>query len=144
MYDQGDSGGNARSGNGLKKIVPGICLLLLLGVACGGGFTVFVADLLKSSDAYVGALERARADARVVGALGVPVVEGFMPSGNISVSGGSGNADLAIGVSGPKGAGTLYVVATKSGGQWSYRTLALNVEGGSRIDLLLEEQVEED
>ena len=58
-------------------------------------------------------------------------------SGKTNVNGASGEADLAIPVSGPKGKGTLYVVAAKSAGRWSYTTLVVEVaKTGGRIDLL--------
>ena len=40
-------------------------------------------------------------------------------------------------ISGPKGKGTIYVVAKKSAGEWSYSRMEVEVEGQpGRIDLL--------
>ena len=72
-----------------------------------------------------------------VEALGAPIEEGLLVMGNINLSGSSGEADLTIPLSGPKGNGTLYVVARKSAGQWTFSQLVLVVsESGDRIDLL--------
>jgi Cytochrome oxidase complex assembly protein 1 len=39
------------------------------------------------------------------------------PSGKTNVTGLSGEAELAISISGRKGKGTIYVIATKSAGE---------------------------
>ncbi len=58
-------------------------------------------------------------------------------SGNINVSGPSGQADLSIPISGPDGKATIYAVATKSAGQWTFSTLVVEINGTmQRIDLL--------
>jgi hypothetical protein len=117
------------------------CLAVL--ILCGGGFAgllAVVSGAIKSSGAYQGAMTQARASAAVTAALGTPIEEGFMPTGNVQVQNDSGNANLIISISGPKGAGTVHAVATKSGGQWSYSTLTVEVEGGESLDLLSAQQ----
>jgi hypothetical protein len=58
-------------------------------------------------------------------------------SGSFEETGPSGQASFAIPVSGPKGAGTIYVEAKKSAGQWHYEVMAVQLDGsGNRIDLL--------
>jgi Cytochrome oxidase complex assembly protein 1 len=53
------------------------------------------------------------------------------------VNGASGESNLAIPISGPKGKGTVYVSAIKSLGQWSYSGLVVEVaQTRERIDLL--------
>jgi hypothetical protein len=76
---------------GLLAIFTGLAALIV----------TVVFGMLKSSDAYQGALARARADPAVVMALGSPIEEGWFVMGNINISGSSGEADLAIPVSGP-------------------------------------------
>src|ERR1700681_1981979 len=51
---------------------------------------------MKSSDAYKTALSKAKADPRVVNALGSPITDGFFVWGKTNVSGSSGYADLTI------------------------------------------------
>ncbi len=52
------------------------------------------------------------------------------------MDGASGQADIAIPISGPKGKATIYAVATKSGGKWTYSKLTVQVVGGGdEIDL---------
>jgi len=93
--------------------------------------------MIKSSDAYQQALQQAQRNPAVVAALGEPVEEGWLVMGNISVNGPSGEASLQIPISGPKGEGDVYVEATKSAGQWNYKTLLVRVDGAKEsIDLL--------
>ena len=96
---------------------------------------------MKSSDAYKGALARAKAEPAVVAALGSPIEDGMFVSGSTNVNGASGNANLAIPIHGPKGKATLYVVAEKSLGAWNYSNLVVEVKDTKqRIDLLHEEE----
>jgi len=124
-----------------KWVVPVGCLVLLLPLLAITGFVgtilAIVFGSIKSSDAYEEALARARANPAVVAALGEPVEDGWLVGGNIQVNGPSGSADLSSSLHGPKGKGTLYVVATKSAGRWEYQTLEVEVDGSpERIDLL--------
>lgn len=112
----------------------GTMVVLFLSVTVGLAFVVFAS--LRSSDAYAGAMERVRAHPEAIEALGAPIEAGWLVTGNISVSGPSGNAQLAIPVTGSKGTGAVYVNATKEAGVWVYERLELQVEGGERIDLL--------
>lgn len=91
---------------------------------------------LKSSDAYKTALARAKGDSRVVQALGSPIEAGFFVSGNTNVNGSSGQADLTVPISGPNGKGTIYFVASKFAGEWTFSKLIVEVEKtGEKIDL---------
>ena len=111
-----------------------IALMFLLFV---GSILVIVFSTLKSTDVYKEALARAKADPAVIEALGSPIRDGFLMSGNTNVNGASGESNLAIPISGPKGKGTIYVSANKSLGQWNYSGLVVEVaQTHERIDLL--------
>lgn len=98
---------------------------------------LIVFSAVKSTDVYRDALARAKVHPAVIEALGSPVTEGFLVSGNTNVNGASGEANLSIPIAGPKGKGTLYVAAKKSLGQWNYSGLVLEIEKThQRIDLL--------
>lgn len=102
----------------------------------------FVFSLMKSSDVYKEAYVRAVTDPEVQAALGgwageALLVEGRFVSGNINTSGSSGEADLAIPISGPNGQATIYVVANKSAGAWNFSSLVVEIRNtGERINLL--------
>lgn len=128
-------------GRNWKWVVPVGCLVPIVVL---GAFVALILSLvfglIKSSDVYQDALELARAEPAVQEALGSPIEAGFFVTGNISVSGNSGQANLSVPLSGPEGEATLYVVASKSAGQWTFSTLVFEVEEtGARIDLLDDE-----
>lgn len=123
-----------------KWAVPVLSTLTLALVA---GLVMLIVSLvfgmIKSSDAYKLALQRAQASPAATAALGTPIREGWFTMGNIEVNGPTGEANLQIPVSGPKGEGDLFVEAKKSAGEWTFQTLVVQVDaGGKRIDLLEE------
>ena len=92
---------------------------------------------MKSTDVYKSALARVVAHPSIIEALGSPIKAGFLVSGNTDVNGASGQANLSIPISGPKGKGTVYVAAVKSLGEWNYSGLVVEIEKTHRrIDLL--------
>ncbi|MEP6809516.1 MAG: cytochrome c oxidase assembly factor Coa1 family protein [Chthoniobacterales bacterium] len=120
-----------------KWFVPMGCLTFVGLIAAFVALMVLIVfGAMKSGDVYKHAVAEARANPEVAAALGTPLKEGMFISGTTNVNGASGNADLAIPISGPKGAGTIYAVAEKSAGQWTYSKLEVEVKGsGKRIGL---------
>src|SRR5712691_12188018 len=121
-----------------KWFVPTGCLtILLLFAAFIVSTSLIVFGALKSTDVYKDAVAKAKANPAVIEALGSPIEEGMFVSGNTSATGASGESNLAIPISGPKGKGTIYVVATKVAGEWKPSTLVVEVEKTKeRIDLI--------
>lgn len=128
----------AKSGGWLSRNWVWVVILgFLLFVTCIAGGVFGLLAIMKSSDAYTGAVARASSNQAVVGALGSPVKEGIFFTGNISEGNSSGKANLMIPLHGPKGKGSLFVLATRSEGEWDFDKLVLKVEGsGQRIDVL--------
>lgn len=124
-----------------KWALPVGCLLPL--VLCGGGIVLFagaifgiVSGAIRSSDAYQVGMAQVRANPEVVAALGEPIESGFWIQGSVNVDGPSGNVDVSIPISGPRGSGTLYVVGTRSAGRWQYSTMEVEIPGrAGRIDV---------
>jgi hypothetical protein len=111
--------------------------LVLLACLFIGGIFTFISTMMRSSDPYKVALSAAAHDPVVVAALGTPIEAGWFTSGQINVSGPTGHANLSIPISGPRGSATVAVVADKAAGTWTYRTLAVAVEGrAAAVDLL--------
>ena len=110
--------------------------MIALAFAGVAAIVLIVFGAIKSTDVYKTAVARAKADQRVTAALGTPVHEAWYLAGNTQVSGGSGTADLSIPISGPKGKGTIYAVATKSAGQWEFSKLVVKIDNAAdSIDL---------
>lgn len=119
-----------------KWCVPVLAALLLaLFAAFVFGILMLVFGAMKSSEPYRHAMTQAQTDPAVTAALGVPIQAGWLVQGNFSSNGPDGEANLSIPLDGPKGDGTLFVVAKKHAGEWRYETLAVNVDGGERIVL---------
>src|SRR6185436_6494839 len=112
-----------------KWFVPTGCLSLLLLVGgCFGSIFMVAMTAMKSSDVYKDALVKAQADPEVVAALGTPITTGFFTNGSINTSGPTGEAAFSIPLSGPKGKATIQLEAKKSGGEWTYSTLVVDVD----------------
>jgi hypothetical protein len=125
-----------------KWVVPvGILLLFLLAASFVGAVFVLVETSFQHSDFYIQALAKAQANPQVAEKIGRPLKSGWLASGNLNESSASGDVDLSIPLSGPKGKGTLRLVAKKSAGVWKLETLQVEVAGeAERIDLLQPEE----
>ena len=106
---------------GLAVIVG---LALLVGSIFYGVFYV-----MKGSDAYKMTMQEVRADAQVVAALGEPIETSWFITGNITINGIEGAANLSIPLSGPKGSGTVTSRSTKIAGEWQIFLLIVRIEG---------------
>lgn len=117
-------------GRNWKWFVPALILglVLLLALFVGGVMTL-VFGLMKSSEPYQHAVALASSNPDVVRELGAPVSPGWFVSGNVEVSGNSGEANLSIPLNGKVRHGTVYVVAKKSDGVWTYTTLNVLLDG---------------
>lgn len=117
--------------------MPSLALAMVMLFA-GFVYAIFamVFGILKSSEPYREAMARATSSPQVTTALGTPIDDGFLVSGNVRTSGGSGQASLEIPISGPQGKARIYVDAAKSGGRWTFSILEVAVAGRpERIDL---------
>jgi hypothetical protein len=121
-----------------KWFVPTGCLtIFVLFVAFIVSIGLIVFGALKSTDLYKEAVAKAKANPAVVEALGSPIEEGLFVSGSSNVNGATGESNLSIPISGPKGKGTIYLSAKKSLGRWNYDDLVVEIKNtGERIDLL--------
>lgn len=127
-----------------KAAIFGGCLtLIVLFCAFLAGIFLLVFSSFRSSDVYRMALERARANPDVVRQLGTPIEPGWWVSGSMNVTGGSGSADLAIPIHGPKGTGKIELVARKRDGRWMFRRLVVLPDGGAPIVVEESDQPEE-
>lgn len=124
-----------------KWVVPGGCLgVIVIGIGSFALFIVLIFGALRNAEVTEAAVARAEESAEVRERTGVPLQAGFLVSGNISISGGGGEADLAIPVSGPHGRGTLYANAERIAGQWKFVLLIFTDSEGESINLLDHEE----
>jgi hypothetical protein len=110
----------------IPTVVVGMVLLVALAV---GALLTFVFGLLKSSEPYQHAVAVASGNPEVVRQLGGPLSSAWYVSGSVSVSGTSGEANLAIPIQGTLHHGTVYVLAKKTDSVWEYKKLEVLVDG---------------
>ncbi|HSK78129.1 MAG TPA: cytochrome c oxidase assembly factor 1 family protein [Thermoanaerobaculia bacterium] len=123
-----------------KWFIPCGCITLLgLFAAFALAMVAGVFGVIKSSDVVKDGLRRAQESPGVILALGEPVEDRWWVGGTINTDGSGGSADVSLPLKGPNGKGTLYIVASKEAGEWTYQSLEVEVEGlPERIDLLAE------
>ena len=128
-----------RNGGWLTALTSVGCLGLLAGSCAlfvGGAF-----GFIRSSHVYQHALHRAQSHPTVIAALGEPIEPGWYLSGDFEFSDHSGSADFRFPISGPRGRGTLHVLARRVEGQWEFERLEVEVKGQrQRIRLLASER----
>ncbi len=114
-----------------------LATLFLGGLVLMVGFFALIMGAIRSSDVAKASVAMAQSNRQVVQQLGAPIEEGWLLSGSVNVSNASGDADLSVPISGPKGKGTVYVTAQKSAGRWRYSVMQVAIDGSDeRIDLL--------
>lgn len=128
-----------------KWVVPVGCLLPLLCCGTFGAVTYFgVSQVIGNSQVFLTALGKAAENKDVQATLGAPLKPGLGMSGSLNESNGNGDANFSVPIEGPKGKGTLRVVATsRSAGQWTYSVMEVEA-GGKTIDLLAGGGADED
>jgi hypothetical protein len=116
----------------------GVLAILALVAVFGGAIVLFVLAMFRHSDVFREAVARAEANPQVRTELGEPIREGWWVMGRIKTTGPSGYANLSVSLKGSRKDGTLYAVAHKSAGIWTYNALEVEVEGEpGRISLLV-------
>ena len=118
--------------------IPAGCLILILLIA---GFATIVLTAITASfhnsEVYKQATAKATENSQVRAAFGEPIQPAWIVSGQLNVTGTTGNANLSIPISGSRGRGTIHAVAYKSAGVWRFTQLEVSVVGSpASIDLL--------
>ncbi|MFH6992453.1 cytochrome c oxidase assembly factor Coa1 family protein [Flavobacterium sp. FlaQc-48] len=120
-----------------KWFVPTGCLsiLVIFGLFIASLF-FGITSMMKSSDAYKESMTIVAQNKTIIEKLGNPIENDGMVSGSISTSNNTGHCNLQIPIKGPKGKGTLFVIAEKRG-KWKYSQMSVYIEKtDEEIDLL--------
>jgi hypothetical protein len=113
-----------------------LTLIFLIGVFVTALLTIITTSF-RSSDVYKQAMAKATEDLQVREQIGEPVQSAWILRGQLHVNGRSGDADLSIPISGPRGEGLIRAVAYKTEGVWRFTYLQVCITGQSgNIDLL--------
>lgn len=125
-----------KSSGCLKVFLIGCGILVFLGIAGVAALVFVVFGAIKRSTIYTDALNRVKADQRVVAVLGEPIQPGFWVSGNLKVDNSKGTADFTFPVSGPRGSARVHAVAATEGDKWEYTELVVTPSTGPPINVL--------
>jgi hypothetical protein len=118
-------------------VLTGCAAILALIAAFVFSLVFFVFSAIRHTDVFRDALDKATANPQVRAELGEPIKEGWWVNGHVRTSGPTGNAAISIPLKGSKKNGTLYAVAHKSAGEWTFDRLEVAVDGREeRIKLL--------
>jgi Cytochrome oxidase complex assembly protein 1 len=110
--------------------LPALCCVIL-----GGGTYLFAASAAKSSGAYIGALAMLNENPEVKALVGSPVQPSMPSNTSVENVNGSEKVSMTFSVTGPKGEGSVELVANKSAtGAWNYSKLTLESKGKT-VDL---------
>jgi len=101
------------------------------------GVYEIAANMVRSSDVYSIAIQKAQQSPAVWSNIGRPFQVGKFVQGNIGLSNDNGEAELSIPISGAQGAGHIVVSAKKRAGQWTFQTLEVHVDADGTVIPLL-------
>ena len=120
--------------NWLWVVIP-LAVIAFVGslLVFGAIIVSIVFGFIKATDPYQQAVTRARANPAIISALGTPVTEGWFLQGEVNFENQTGNANLAIPLSGPKGSGTVYIVGKRAAGTWSYSRIAITLDSTHEV-----------
>lgn len=102
----------------------------VMGACIIGALTV---SMFKSSEAYQLAQTELSSDPQLIERFGTPIELGT-PSGSLKAGTGSGGAQLAFSIHGPKAQGKAYVNAVKDLGRWQLQSVAVELADGTRLE----------
>ena len=123
-----------------KWIVPTGCLSLIALVVIFVVAVFFtVTSMMKESTPYMESYETATTNSYVIENLGEPIEQSGLLQGNISITNNTGEANISIPLEGSKGTGTIYVIASKYNGTWSYTKMSVYLDSTKETIDLLEE-----
>ncbi len=119
-----------------KWAAPVGCLGLIGSCGC---LTVALIALgfasAKNSTPYEQALSIARSDSEVQATLGPPIESSWSMQSSVHLGDGQSTAEFSVPLHGTKKDGVLHIQATKSGKEWEYQVLQVEVPGQEPIDL---------
>lgn len=119
--------------------IPLGCFIVIILLCAFVAVILTILDVsFRNSVVYQEALARAGRNPEVVSRIGEPLKPGRVLQGRINVSGSTGNANMNIPVTGPRGKATIVLDARKVDGAWVFRTLYVQFDHQSGTVNLLE------
>ena len=125
----------AKSSGCWKVVGIGCFVIIVLAVIAAIGIALGVFTIIKKTDVYKQARDKACNDPRVIAALGEPVRPGFIVTGSVKIDQNGGTANVHFPVKGSKGSAKVDAEATYDGSKWNYSKLLVSPDNGPPIDL---------
>ncbi len=123
-----------------KWFVPTLFFVIfVMPLTMCGGIVYFVMATLKNSEVARESMARAQSNAALMEKLGTPIQMGTWVGGSVNENTTiGGRANLVIQIFGPKGRGTLFVIARKptDEARWHYLAMRVVIQGGGAVNLL--------
>lgn len=120
-----------------KWAAPVGCLGLI--GSCGCLTVVLIAlgfGAAKNSTPYEQAVSIAKSDSEVQATLGPPIESSWSMQSSVHLGDGQSTAEFSVPLKGTKKEGVLHIQASKSGKEWEYQVLQVEVPGQEPIDLM--------
>lgn len=112
-------------------------LACIVTSVCVGAIFLGITGIFRGSDIAAESLALAEQNEEVTAVLGRPLEYGWWVSGSLNYTDNSGDADMTMPISGPRGSGRMIIRATREEGVWDYRLLVVIIDDtGQEIDLL--------
>lgn len=111
--------------NWLWLIPTGCATLIVIFVLFIGGIIFGAVSMVKNSEPFEEALERAQRHEVVIEHLGEPLESDGLFDGNLSYSNGEKEANITVPVKGPKGKGKIKVIGSATDDTWSYEKMEI-------------------
>lgn len=115
-----------------------IVLSIIFAIAVYTG----ASQLLKDTEPYEMAMTSINNNEYIIEKLGKPIETDGMFQGNVNYENNSASADIKVPLKGPKGEGTLIVIAEKLNDVWSYQLMQVEIDDTDEIINLLNENNE--
>lgn len=120
----------------------GCLTIIILAIVFAFALYTGVSTMFKDSKPYEEAIIALNNNELIIEKLGQPVEADGMFQGNVNYSGNSADVDIKVPVEGPKGEGTLTVIAQKVNDVWSYQLMQVEIDDTDEIINLLNENNE--
>ncbi|MEH6420704.1 cytochrome c oxidase assembly factor Coa1 family protein [Pseudomonas sp. CGJS7] len=125
----------------LLVLVLSLVTMVVLSLGIGAGVMYTLMSAMKNTAPYREAMARVRADARMTDSLGQPIESRWVPLGGAEQREG-GVATMVVFLQGPRGRGSVDIVAKFENGAWHYHKVDAVSDGPPRqeFDLLHESE----
>ena len=125
-------------------VIPvGGCLAVILLFVFGVGAAVFGGmKMLKSSEPYEYAVEKASSDEELIAIIGEPIETDGVMQGSLNYKNGVSSADIRVPLKGPNGKASVSIKGEKTDDIWVYEVFYITIKDTQEQINLLDKNLE--